>query len=153
MRACSGFGFVTYEERRDAEEAVKRRDGFEVFCLVSLYLLAALKVSLLWSSPSQRTHARSQAGGRRIKVDMARAQAGGPRPGGGGGGFGGGFRDNSCNDFKQGRCTRGSSCRFSHDGAPSGGSSSYGGGGGGGYGASSGGYGGSSSYYGSSSGG
>ena len=38
----------------------------------------------------------------------------------GGGGRGGGG-DNSCHQFKQGNCTRGSNCRFSHEGGGGGG--------------------------------
>lgn len=70
------------------------------------------------------------------------------RRGPGGGGAGGGGRSDECFDFKQGRCTRGDSCRFSHGGGGGGGygGGGYGGGsyGGGGYGG--GGYGGGDRY-------
>lgn len=69
--------------------------------------------------------------------------------GGGGGGFGGGGKGGGgggqgCFDFQKGRCTRGSACRFTHEGGGGGGASGGGGGGygGGGYGGGGGGYGG-----------
>ena len=58
-----------------------------------------------------------------------RGGGGGGGRGGGGGGGGGGV----CFDWQRGNCTRGDSCRFSHDGPPGeGGGGGRGGGGGGG---------------------
>mmetsp|Transcript_12290 Transcript_12290/g.30605 ORF Transcript_12290/g.30605 Transcript_12290/m.30605 type:complete len:193 (-) Transcript_12290:317-895(-) len=69
-------------------------------------------------------------------------------PPGGGFGGGGGGGGGECYDFQKGRCTRGSSCKFSHGTGDSGGG--YGGGGGGRYG---GGYGGGDRYGGGGDGG
>ena len=69
---------------------------------------------------------------------------GGDRGGGGGyggGGYGGGGQG-VCYSFQKGECTRGSSCRYSHEGGGGGGYAGRGGGGYGGRGGGGGGYGG-----------
>jgi len=83
-----GFAFVTFRDARDAEDAADAMDNRDI-------------------------------DGRAVRVNLARPR--GPPPssfGGGGGGGGGRSRGGGrepCRDFQRGTCSRGDSCRYSHD--------------------------------------
>ena len=108
-RQPPGFAFVTFEDGRDGEDAIKDMQGKEIL-----------------GCPIRIEESRGKGAGRGGK--------GGDR----GGGYGGGYRDfkqEDCADFRRGVCNRGDSCRYSHGGnGGGGGGGGYGGGGGGGYG-------------------
>jgi len=98
-----GFAFVTFNNKRDAEDAVdemhdKDFDG------------RPLKVNLAKPRPAQS----SGYGGGRDSYDRGRDSYGG---GGGGGSYGrsGGGSDDMCRDYSRGQCDRGSSCRYAHE--------------------------------------
>ena len=93
-----GFGFVTFEDARDAADAVKDMDGYVVRYLLccdtsdaklrTMRALAHLRMYVLFSYCSQ------EVDGRRLTVNIAKARAplgsGGGGYRGGGGGYGGG---------------------------------------------------------------
>jgi cold-inducible RNA-binding protein len=96
-----GFAFISFTESRDAEEALRGLNGEEIQ-------------------------------GRAIRIDRSAPRSGGGGRGGGGrgsfggrggyeGGGGGGGGAGVCYAFQKGECTRGSGCRFSHDGGGGGG--------------------------------
>lgn len=92
-----GFGFVTFADQRDAEDAIDAMNERDFM-------------------------------GRTIRVNAANPKGSGPPRGGGGGygggygggGYGGGRGNESCRDFSMGKCFRGASCRFSHEGGDGG---------------------------------
>jgi cold-inducible RNA-binding protein len=90
-----GFGFVTYAEVQDADVALKEMEGYE---------LDGRNIHV--SKPNPRGSGGGGGGG-----------FGGGGGYGGGGGFGGrgGGGGAVCRDFQRQRCTRGDSCRFSHE--------------------------------------
>lgn len=92
-----GFAFVTFEKKRDAEDAVDDMDNRDLDG-------RQVRVNMARTRPPLPEGAPAPGSGRAP-----------PRSGGGGGG--------SCRDFARGSCTRGDKCRFSHDGASSSGGS------------------------------
>lgn len=100
-----GFGFVTFADERDAKDAVEKLNDSD---------LMGRQIRVNPANPKGSAPPRSSGG------------FGGGGGGGFGGGRGGGGRSDACFDFAKGTCSRGSSCRFSHDSSAS---SSRGGGG------------------------
>ena len=119
-----GFAFVHMEEAADADRAVADTNGKDVNG-------RTLRVEV-------SSGVRGERGPRGGDRDGGRGGGGGGYRGGGGGGGG-----DTCRDFQRGDCSRGSSCRFSHEGGGGGGggrgNDRDGGRGGGGYGGGGGG--------------
>ena len=140
-----GCAVLTYDNAKDAAEAVQELDDTD---------FDGKRIEVRFFKEGDD---RGMGGGGSSYGGGGSSYGGGGGGGYGGGGGGGGGGSGACFDFQKGRCTRGDSCRFSHEGGSSSGGGGYGGssggyGGGSSYG-SSGGYGGGSSYGGSSGGG
>mmetsp|Transcript_50094 Transcript_50094/g.113699 ORF Transcript_50094/g.113699 Transcript_50094/m.113699 type:complete len:198 (-) Transcript_50094:230-823(-) len=113
-RQPPGFAFVTFEDYRDGEDAIRDMTGKEIL-----------------GCPIRVEESRGK-GGRRPAPD--RGDGGGYGRGGGSdryggdryGGGGGGGSNEECADFRRGLCNRGSGCRYSH-GDGGGGGDRYGG--------------------------
>eukprot|EP00613_Pedinella_sp_CCMP2098_P043656 CAMPEP_0171788590 /NCGR_PEP_ID=MMETSP0991-20121206/64582_1 /TAXON_ID=483369 /ORGANISM="non described non described, Strain CCMP2098" /LENGTH=241 /DNA_ID=CAMNT_0012397753 /DNA_START=17 /DNA_END=742 /DNA_ORIENTATION=+ len=92
-RQPPGFAFVTFEDSRDGEDAIKDMQNKEIL-----------------GCPVRIEESRGKSGGARPRGDGGR--------GGGGGCYGGGGNRDSkqeeCADFRRGLCNRGDSCRYSH---------------------------------------
>ena len=107
-----GFGFIKPDN-----------DGEDLFCHFSSIIDGnalneggAVEYEAGIDDRSGKSRAENVTGG----ITRDRDQGGGGFGGGGGGGGGGGSQ--VCFDFQKGRCTRGSSCRFAHEGGGGGGS-------------------------------
>ncbi|GAX86656.1 hypothetical protein CEUSTIGMA_g14064.t1 [Chlamydomonas eustigma] len=120
-----GFGFIKPND-----------GGDDVFCHVSaiqdgncLAEGATVYFDKVYDDRKGKDRAENVTGGTTSNDRGGGGGRGGDRGYGGDRGGGGGGRSNACYDFQKGRCTRGSSCRFEHEGS----------GGGGGYGSDRGG--------------
>lgn len=93
----SGFAFVTFEKKRDAEEAVHDMDNRDLDGRQVRVNLARTRPPLPEGAPAPGSR---RGGGDRDGGPPARSSG-------------------ACRDFQRGACTRGDKCRFSHDGASS----------------------------------
>jgi len=98
-----GFGFVTFENPKDAEYCVDDMDGRD---------FDGRRVTVNLAKPRE-DRPRGGGGGKRRGRSRSRSRSRG-RGGYGGGGGGGYSKNEECRDFSRGDCSRGDSCRYSH---------------------------------------